>query len=127
MVVRIGMSSAAFLLAAGLFLLAPPRSAAAPQGQPSQSAAPSGQSGMADMMKMHETMMAETKAAEARLDALVKTMNAASGDAKVAAIAAVVNEMVAQQKTMHSHMHEMHQHMMGGPKMMGGRGMMMGQ
>jgi hypothetical protein len=76
-------------------------------------ATPQPQAGMADMMKMHEQMMAEMKAAEARLDALVKDMNTASGDAKVTAMAAVVNEMVRQQKAMHGHMDHMHQQMMG--------------
>jgi vancomycin resistance protein YoaR len=84
-----------------------------------QTAQPAPQSGMNDMMKMHEKMMSDMKAAEARLDALAKTMNAASGDAKTNAIAAVVNELVAQHKSMHAHMNEMHQ------QMMGGRGMMM--
>jgi hypothetical protein len=59
------------------------------------------------------------RAADARLDALVKEMNAASGDAKVTAIAAVVNELAAQHKSMHERMGQMHQ------EMMGGRGMMM--
>jgi hypothetical protein len=90
--------------------------AQAPAPQPAQ---PAAQSGMGDMMKMHEKMMAEMKAGEARLDALVKSMNAASGDAKTNAIAAVVNELVAQHRQMHGHMNEMHQ------QMMGGRGMMM--
>jgi hypothetical protein len=85
-----------------------------------QAAQPAGQAGMGDMMKMHEKMMAEMKAADARLDALVKTMNAAAGgDAKTTAIAAVVNELVAGHKRMHAHMNEMHQ------QMMAGRGMMM--
>jgi hypothetical protein len=75
--------------------------------------------GMPGMMKMHEQMMAEMRAADARLDALVKEMNAASGDAKVTAIAAVVNELAAQHKSMHERMGQMHQ------EMMGGRGMMM--
>ena len=61
-------------------------------------------SNMQDMMKMHEQMMAEMKAADARLDALVKDMNAATGDAKVNAVAAVVTELVRQQKSMHDHM-----------------------
>jgi hypothetical protein len=64
-------------------------------------------------------MMADMHAAEARLDGLIKEMNAAGGDAKVAAIAAVVTELVAQQKSMHARMAQMHQ------QMMGGRGMMM--
>ncbi len=69
---------------------------------------------MAEMMKMHEQMMAEMKASDAKLDALVKDMNAAAGDAKVNAIAAVVNELARQSKAMHAHMGQMHQQMMGG-------------
>ncbi len=76
-------------------------------------------SNMQDMMKMHEQMMAEMKAADGRLDALVKDMNAATGEAKVDAVAAVVTELVRQQKSMHERTGQMHQ------QMMGGRGMMM--
>jgi hypothetical protein len=72
-----------------------------------------------DMMKMHEQMMAQMDAADAKLDALLKDMNAASGDAKVNAMAAVVTELVRQNRSMHEHMGRMHQ------QMMGGRGMMM--
>jgi hypothetical protein len=92
---------------------------ATPQN-PAQQAAPQPQSGMAEMTKMHEQMMAEMKAGDAKLDALVNEMNAASGDAKVNATAAVVTELVRQQKSMHAHMGQMHQQMMG-------RGMMMGR
>jgi hypothetical protein len=74
---------------------------------------------MQDMMKMHEQMMAEMKAGDSRLDALVKEMNTASGDAKVNAVAAVVTELVRQQRSMHERMGQMHD------QMMGGRGMMM--
>jgi len=81
-----------------------------------QQAAPT----MQDMTKMHEQMMAQMQAGDARLDALVKDMNAAKGEAKVDAVAAVVTELVTQQKAMHGHMGQMHQMMM-----MGGRGMMM--
>lgn len=80
---------------------------------------PGGQPGMADMKKMHEQMMAEMKAADAKLDELVKDMNSAKGDAKTNAIAAVVTELVRQHKAMHEHMGQMHE------QMMGGRGMMM--
>jgi hypothetical protein len=76
-------------------------------------------SAMPDMKKMHEQMMADMKAGDAKLDALVSEMNAASDTAKVNAIAAVVSELVRQHKAMHQHMGQMHQHMMGG------RGMMM--
>jgi len=80
--------------------------------------APQPQAGMADMMKMHEQMMAEMKAGDAKLDALARDMNAAAGDAKVNATAAVVTELVRQQRAMHERMGQMHQQMMG-------RGMMM--
>jgi hypothetical protein len=78
-----------------------------------QGAAPPQQPSMQDMTKMHAQMMAEMKAGDARLDALVKEMNAATGDAKVGAVAAVVNELVQQHKTMHGRMGQMHEHMMG--------------
>jgi hypothetical protein len=90
--------------------------AQAPSSQASPEQSPAN---MQKMMKMHEQMMAEMKAADSRLDALVKEMNAAGGDAKVNAVAAVVTELVRQQKSMHEHMGQMHQ------QMMGGRGMMM--
>ena len=89
-----------------------------PQTAAPQEAAPQPRSGMADMMKMHEQMMAEMTAADAKLDVLVKDMDAAPGDAKVDATAAVVSELVRQHKAMHARMGQMHQRMMG-------RGMMM--
>ena len=70
------------------------------------------------MMKMHDEMMAEMKAADARLDALVNDMNTATEEKRIAAVTAVVNELVRQQQGMRAHMTEMHQ-------MMEGRGMMM--
>lgn len=73
---------------------------------------------MPGMMKMHEQMMAEMKANTAKLDALVKDMNAAAGDARVSALVAVVNELARQHTSTHGRMAEMHQQMMG---MMGGR------
>ena len=95
-----------------------------PQNQPSTSSAqhehdqPS-QAGMADMMKMHQQMMADMKSADAKLDQLLSRMNAATGDAKASAVADVVNELVRQQKTMHQRMGTMHDQMMTG-----GRGML---
>ena len=65
------------------------------------------------MMMMHQQMMAEMTAGDAKLDALVKEMNAAKGDAQLTAVATLVSELVAQHKAMHSHMEEMHRHMMG--------------
>lgn len=78
------------------------------------------------MMAEHEKMMAEMKAADQRLDDLVAKMSAASGQAKTDATAATVTEIVAQRKTMHDRMMQMHQgmmshmmeHMQAGPQSM---------
>ena len=86
-----------------------------------QGAAPQSQPNMQDMMKMHEQMMAGMKADDAKLNALLKDMNAAAGDRKVNALAAVVTELARQQMTMHEHMEQMHKQMMGGRGMMRGR------
>ena len=72
------------------------------------------------MMKMHEEMMAAMQADEAKLDALVKDMNAARGEERTVAMTAVLNELVRQQKGMRAHMGEMHQ-MMDGRAMKPGR------
>ena len=72
----------------------------------------------AGMMQRHQQMMAEMKAADARLDQLVSDMNSATGDAKVTAIARVVSELVNQHKVMHGRMGAM-----DGQMMMMGRGM----
>ncbi|MGQ0673277.1 MAG: hypothetical protein ACT4N2_10435 [Hyphomicrobium sp.] len=92
--------------------------AAAPQAQstPAQAAQPSPPT--ADMMKRHQQMMADMKGANEKLDRLVREMNAASGEAKIAAIEQVVNELARQHKAMHDHMGMMSGHMM--PMMMGG-------
>jgi hypothetical protein len=76
---------------------------------------------MQDMMKMHEQMqmMAAMKAGDAKLDALVRGINATTGNAKIDAAATVVNELVRQHRAKDEHMGQMHQ------QMMGGRGMMM--
>lgn len=67
-------------------------------------------SGMAQQqMRMMDSL-------NARLDTLVGRMNRATGNRKVAAMADVINELVAQRKAMHEHMREM---------MQSGRGMMM--
>ncbi|MGH9349708.1 MAG: hypothetical protein ACRD26_20845 [Vicinamibacterales bacterium] len=75
-------------------------------------------------MAEHEKMMAEMKAADARLDQLVTKMNAASGHAKVDATAATVTEMVERRQTMRDRMRErseammshMMEHMQAGPQ-----------
>ncbi len=70
---------------------------------------------MSDQMKArHDQMMQEMKEHMARMDELMATMNQATGQAKVDAMAAVLNEMWSQHKEMMEHMG-----MMGGQGMMG--------
>ena len=65
------------------------------------------------MAKMHEQMMTDMKAADAKLDALVSAMNAARGDdARLDAVVTVINELARQKKGMSEKMEHMHQHMM---------------
>ncbi len=64
------------------------------------------------MMAHHKEMMAKMAAADARLDELVKTMNAATGSKKTNAVAAVINELVAQRKQMRADMMAMQPEMM---------------
>lgn len=52
-------------------------------------------------------MMKMMEASEVRLDQLVQVMNGATGQKKVDAMAAVINEIVAQRKMMRGHMREM--------------------
>jgi hypothetical protein len=64
------------------------------------------------MMADREKMMADMKAADQRLDALIVKMNAASGMDQPAATAVVVTEMVTQSRTMREGMMKMQQGMM---------------
>jgi alanine-alpha-ketoisovalerate/valine-pyruvate aminotransferase len=90
--------------------------AAASQGASSAPAGHDHQTGkpmsMPDMQKMHETMIADMKAEQQKLDELVKKMNSAKGDARVDAIAAIVTQLVERHRAMGEHMNMMHQHMM---------------
>jgi type II secretory pathway component PulM len=97
---------AAFLLCAGVLTA-------------SSQTAPAAQPRMSDMMQKHQQMMTEMKAADAKLDELVGAMNAATGDAKVTAMAQVINELARQHQVMHQRMGMMDQMTMG---MMGGKG-----
>ena len=87
--------AALFIIGATLTLPTP----AAAQ-QPRDSMRVRTDSGMARMHMMRDS-------ADARLDSLVRAMNAATGDRKVQAMAGVINEMVAERKMMHQHMREM--------------------
>lgn len=75
--------------------------AARQQSQSVAPAAPQAQNMMMGqrMMEMRQQMMAEQQASLARLQQLMDKMNAAKGDAKVDAIAAVVTELVQQHKS----------------------------
>lgn len=86
-----------------------------PAGQHQNHAAPAAPAAATqghDMMAMHQKMMAEMTAMDTKLDDLVARMAAATGPAKVDAIAEVVTAMAAQHKVMHGRMMEMHDHMM---------------
>ena len=71
----------------------------------------------ATMMKDMQQHMRMMDSADARLDTLVQRMNRTTGNAKVTAMAQVINELVAQRRAMQAHMREMmqsHGHMMRG-------------
>lgn len=61
----------------------------------------------AAMMANCQTMMAGMKADQDKLNDLMAKMNAATGQAKIDQMAAVVTELVAQHKAMHAHMMSM--------------------
>lgn len=116
---RLMLSSVLVFLSLTLGSLSSRQVTAAPQSQaPTASAQQPSASQMQDMMKMHEQMMVEMRAGNAKLEELVKQMNAAKGEAKVDATAAAVTELVRQHTAMIAHMGEMSQHMMGGRGMM---------
>jgi hypothetical protein len=69
-----------------------------------------------DWQAKHEKMVADMKAMDIRLDEKVAAMNAAKGDQKVEAMAAVINELVSQRKEMRADFSSMH-HGMRGPMM----------
>lgn len=71
-----------------------------------------------------QMMMQRAAESDQKLDALVTRMNAARGDQKVAAIAEVVTELVAQRKQMHEQM-RMQAEMMDRMMSMHGMGGMM--
>ena len=52
-------------------------------------------------------MMKMMEASDARLDQLVQAMNSATGQKKVDAMAAVINELITQRKQMRGHMRQM--------------------
>jgi hypothetical protein len=77
-------------------------------------AAPATAAASPHMMKTYEQMMADVAGREARLDSLVKTMDGATGEAKIQVMAAVIRQMVHDEKEMRARMSEMHAQMMAG-------------
>jgi hypothetical protein len=67
---------------------------------------------MGGMMADRKGMMADFAAADKKLDELVARMNAATGTAKVDAIAAVINELVTERTQMRNRMTTMQDRMM---------------
>jgi hypothetical protein len=73
-----------------------------------------GEPGHPKMAEMHRKMMADMKAKDAELDKLVGEMNTATGEKKLAAVAAVVNELVQEREAVQERMAAMHESMEGG-------------
>ena len=65
-----------------------------------------------EMAEWHQKMVEKFKAQDAELDKLVAEMNAASGEKKVEAIAAIVNKMMENRKAWHAEMETRHQKIM---------------
>ena len=65
----------------------------------------------AEMVEMHKKIAEQLKTEDAELDKLAAEMNAATGEKKIDAIAAVVNKMVEQRKAWHAQMGAMHEKM----------------
>lgn len=64
-----------------------------------------------DWEARHEAMEARMAEMDQRLDSLVARMNAAKGDARLDAVMAVLNELVAQRAEMRAHRMGHHPHM----------------
>lgn len=87
--------------------------------QPGQQA-PRDSMGRGMTMGMDMKQMRMMDSMNLRLDTLMGRMNGATGNAKVTAMAQVLNELVAQRRVMQTHMRQMmrsHGAMMGGPMM----------
>ena len=70
---------------------------------PAAHAEPTGGPGKG-MLASCQAVMADMKQMDARLDEKIAAMNAAQGGEKVEAMAAVLNELAAQHKSMHASM-----------------------
>jgi hypothetical protein len=62
----------------------------------------------AAMQALHDAMMEQHEQDAARIQELQDAMHAATGDAKIDAIATLLDEMIAQHRAMHERMMGMH-------------------
>jgi hypothetical protein len=90
-----------------------PRAGAAQDAPPAHPTCPAGQTcpmpqGHEGMQARHEAMMQQHEQGAARLQELQDQMHAATGEAKVEAIEALLDEMLAQHRAMHAMMMGMH-------------------
>lgn len=114
-----GITKPALLLTAGMCLAwaaaqTQPAKPARDSRQQAHHAAPAGSAPAEckEMMAKHQQMMAGMKAMDSRLDQKLAAMNAATGQAKVNAMAEVINEMVKQRRDRQEKMMAMHSGMM---------------
>ena len=98
---------AALAITAGLFLAPAWAQQATPKAPEHSMPMP-----QAGGMMNHDKMMADMKAADARLEALAQTMKSARGNDKVRAMQELLTELVQNQVDMHRQMSMMHDHMM---------------
>ena len=107
-IVRFGAGLAALVLSAHVLAAQQPT---APQQPDRRPGGMTGASGMAAQMQKMDSL-------NARVDTLVSRMNRATGNSKVTAMAAVINELVAQRKLMQEHMRQMMESREGMMRMM---------
>ena len=98
---------AAIAISAGLLLAPAGAQPVAPQAHEHSMPTPQA-GGMMD----HDKMMADMKAADARLEALARTMKSSRGHDQIGAMQELLTELVRNQVDMHHHMSMMHDHMM---------------
>lgn len=104
------------MLIIGLVLVGlPVHMLAQPAATPAPPAVPEGEPDLAWKAR-HDKMVAEMQAMDARLHEKLAAMNAVTGDQKIEAMAAVINELVAQRKAMTEGFGPMH-HGMKCPRM----------
>jgi len=101
--------AAAVVLAGALIVVAPAVVAGqpAPSVQAPATTAPDMMAMRKNMMAMREKMMMEMTASDARLQQLVAQMNAAKGDAKIDAMAALLVELTGQHRAAQQRMGQM--------------------